>query len=436
MYPALRDVADGPEGGRRFGRRSSRGVRTRVPLAVVLLGITSMLTDISSEMVTAVLPLYLTFELSFTAFQFGLYEGLSQGLQAVMRLVGGAAADRRSGHKGLALIGYGSSAITRLAILLTGGAWVPTTGVLLVDKMGKGVRTAPRDAMISLASEPESMGRSFGVHRSLDALGALIGPLLAFAILAMLPGSYDTVFIVSFSFAIVGVAVLGLFVERQPRRAPHEGGFRRVVMRQVVRNRSLRRVAFGATLLGLLTVSDAFIFLGYRRVADVRLEFFPLLFTGTAVVFLVFAVPVGRLADRIGRRIVFMGGYAVLGLVYIALLRPPPGVFGLVVVLGGLGLFYAATDGVLMAAASEMLGVDTRATGLAVVATGIAAGRFVASIAFGGLWSLSGPGTAFAVFAAAIPVALVAAWFLMSNLATMGEMATGVEQAGEAGGDE
>jgi MFS family permease len=381
-----------------------------VPATVVLLGVTSLLTDVSSEMVTAVLPLYLTYELRFSPLQFGLYTGLAEGVQALVRVAGGVAADRRSRYKALALGGYAMSALTRLALLFTSGAWVRTTAVLLVDRVGKGIRTAPRDAMITFSASPGMLGRAFGVHRALDATGALLGPLLAFALLAALPDAYRTVFLVSFAIALVGVAVLALFVNPVRRVQLPSERFRGVLVHDVLRSGPLRRIAAAATLLGLLTIGDAFVFLGYRRVADIRLEFFPLLFTGMSLVYMLLAVPVGRLADRVGRRVVFLAGYVVLGLVYVVLLDPPSGLPGLVAVLGGLGLFYAATDGVLMAAASELLGHRARATGLAVVATGTALGRFGGSLLFGLVWTRYGPETAFTCFAVAMPVAVLVSW--------------------------
>lgn len=391
------------------------GTRSRVPTTIVLIGITSLLTDVSSEMVTAVLPLYLTFELSFTALQFGGFVGIAEGVQALVRIGGGLASDRRSRHKGLAATGYGISALTRIGILFTGSSWVSTTGVLLTDRVGKGIRTAPRDAMISLASPPQMLGRSFGVHRALDAVGALTGPLVAFAILAAIPEAFDAVFLVSFAFAVVGLAVLMLFVPRGPRIPVPAGGIRGAVVREVVRNRPVRRITLAATVLGALTIGDAFVFVGYRRVADIGLEFFPLLFTAVSIVYLVFAIPVGRLADRVGKRQVFILGYGLLALVYLSMLRETPGVLGLLAVVGGLGLFYAATDGVLMAAATTLLGASTRATGLAVVATGSAIGRMMAAVLFGVLWTRYGPNMAFLCFAIAVPVAMAIAWFLTSD---------------------
>lgn len=397
-----------------FARRDrSRGVaHGGVPATILLLGVTSMLTDISSEMVTAVLPLYLTYDLSFSALQFGGYVGLAEAVQASVRVAGGVAADRRSGHKRIAVAGYATSAVTRVGILAAGGSWAPTTGVLLADRFGKGVRTAPRDAMISLASDPARLGRSFGVHRSLDAIGALLGPLVAFAILASLPDAYDAVFLVSFSFALVGLAVLVLFVRPPAAHSPSSERFRTIAFREIVQNASVRRFTGAAALLGALTIGDAFVFLGYRRVADIRLEFFPLLFTGTAIVYLLAAVPIGRLADRIGRRVVFLGGYGLLAGVYLSLFVAIPAPLRLVAVIGGLGLFYAATDGVLMAAVAAVLGPRTRATGLATVSSGAAAGKLVAAVAFGALWTSFGPDAAFASFAAAMPVALAVSWRL------------------------
>lgn len=375
-----------------------------------------MLTDVSAEMVTAVLPLYLTFDLSFTALQFGGYVGLAEGVQATVRILGGMLADRRSDHKRIAVAGYATSAATRVGILAASGGWIATTGVLLADRLGKGIRTAPRDAMISLASPPDELGRSFGVHRALDALGALMGPLIAFAILASLPDAYDAVFIVSFAIALVGLAVLVLFV-RPDRGTPPSERFRTAVAREILRGRELRRVTIAAGLLGLLTIGDAFIFLGYRRVADIRLEYFPLLFTAMSLVYLLTAIPVGRLADRIGRRAVFLSGYVLLAGVYASLFVPLPGPVRLLAVVGGLGLFYAATDGVLMAAVSELLGARARATGLAVVSSGAAAGKLVAAVVFGALWTAFGPDAAFACFAAAVPVALLVSWKLFDRSA-------------------
>src|SRR5437773_9392896 len=177
---------------------------------VVNLGLTSLFTDISSEMVSTVLPLYLIFFLKFTPFQFGMLDGLYQGGAALIRLIGGVAADRSQRYKQVAGLGYALSALSKIGLLF-GAAGGPglLAASLFVDRTGKGIRTAPRDALISLSSEPGNLGMSFAVHRALDTCGAMIGPLVGFALLALIPNGFDVIFVASLCVALVGLGVLG-----------------------------------------------------------------------------------------------------------------------------------------------------------------------------------------------------------------------------------
>src|SRR5262249_35093168 len=188
---------------------------------VVMLGLTSLLTDISSESLSAVLPLYFMFELRMTPLQFGLLDGLYQGSSALVRVAGGLVADAGSRYKSVAMVGYGVSAFCKLGLLLVGSAWAPIASLLMIDRLGKGIRTAPRDALITLSSEPTRLGEAFGAHRAMDTIGAVLGPVVAVLILAAAPGAYDAVFVVSFAVALVGLAVLGLFVENRSDRNAH-----------------------------------------------------------------------------------------------------------------------------------------------------------------------------------------------------------------------
>ncbi len=163
------------------------GRRVRVSRTVVLLGLTSMFTDISSEMVAAILPLYLVFGVGLSPVQFGVIDGLYQGVTAPVRLLSGVLGDRWRRHKEIAVAGYGLSTLTRLALPLAGNAVGALTATVMADRIGKGIRTAPRDAMISLSSTTENLAVSFSVHRALDTFGAMLGPLVAFAILALAP---------------------------------------------------------------------------------------------------------------------------------------------------------------------------------------------------------------------------------------------------------
>ncbi|MEW1910145.1 MFS transporter [Kitasatospora sp. NPDC085895] len=387
------------------------GRPARIAGTVLALGTVSLITDISSEMVTAVLPLYLVTALGVSPLGFGLLDGVYNGASAAVRLLGGLLGDRGGGrHKAVAAAGYGLSALCKPMLLLA--RTTPLIGlVLAVDRVGKGLRTAPRDAMISLATPPEQRGRAFGVHRAMDTAGALAGPLLAFLILRAAPGGYHAVFTVSSCVAALGVLVLVLLVPgRLLRRAEPGPPAARLRPLETLRLPGLRRIALCATLLGLATVSDSFVYLLLQRRLGLSAGWFPLLPLGTAAVYLLLAVPLGALGDKTGRRRTFVLGHAaLLGGYALLLLRPGTGVPLAAAVLALHGLFYAATDGMLAAAAAGTVPEERRGAGLALVGTGQAAGRFACSIAVGALWSRWGDTTALAVMTGALAIAAAAA---------------------------
>jgi MFS family permease len=359
----------------------------RVAANVVALGLVSLVTDVSSEMVTTVLPLYLVLGLGLNPLQFALLDGLYAGATAVVRVLGGHLADRWRRLKAVAGLGYGLSAVCKLGLIAAGSSVAAIGVVLAADRTGKGVRTAPRDALISLSSEPGTLGRSFGVHRALDTVGAFLGPLVAMAVLAISLGSYTSVFFTSFCVAVIAVLLLALFVRDRPGAVDRAA----VSLRSAVgllRARDFRRLTTWAALLGLVTIGDSFVYLVLQRRWDIAATYFPLLPLGTAGVYLLLAVPLGKLADRIGRWSVFLGGHVALCLALALLCGPQAGFWLGAVALGLHGVFYAATDGVLMAAAGPLVPRALRATGLAVVQTGQAAARMCSSVLFGLAWTL------------------------------------------------
>ncbi len=393
-------------------RARRAGGRLSVGRNVVLIGAVSFLTDISSEMVATVLPLYLIYTLGLSPLQFGVVDGVYHGATAVVRLAGGVVADRWRRYKEVAAFGYALSAFCKPAFLLVGGAWGALTGIVLADRVGKGIRTAPRDALISLSAPPQNLGAAFGVHRSLDTAGAMLGPLLAFGILALAPGAFDAIFVVSFSFALIGLGVLVLFVENRGVGAPDGVAAPAAVAAppvpsirsglSLVTEPGFRRVVVVASGLALATMSDGFLYLLLQRRLDLDPTYLPLLFVGTAMAFMVLAVPVGSLADQVGRGRVFLAGYTLLVCVYGSLLLPAAGVASLALILVALGAYYASTDGVLMALVSARLPSELRASGLALLVTGTSLARLLASVLFGALWTAFGVETAVTVFAVAL----------------------------------
>lgn len=358
------------------------GKAGRVAANVIALGAVSLVTDVSSEMVTAVLPLYLVLGLGFSPLQFGVLDGLYTGVTAVVRIIGGNLADRWQRRKLVAGVGYGISAAGKLGLLAAGGSATAMGFVLVADRTGKGLRTAPRDALISLSSNPATLGRAFGVHRAMDTVGAFLGPLAAFCLLWTLPGRYDAVFVVSFCFAAFGVVLLALFVKDRRDELP-----RKAMPFKLLKDKAFRKVVLVAMALGLFTLGDGFVYLLLQQRLDVEIAYVALLPLGTAGVYLLLATPMGMLADRYGRWRVFLAGHGALLVMYVLLLGAADGVLLLVATLLAHGLFYACTDGVLMAVAGPLVPAELRTSGLALVQTGQALARMCSSVLFGAMWT-------------------------------------------------
>ncbi|WP_457187347.1 MFS transporter [Nocardioides sp. P5_E3] len=405
MYISVRDT---PAGGTTRGSSSTRPPVGRV---VITLGIVSLLTDVSSESVSAILPLYLTAVVGLTPVAYGFIDGLYQGVSALVRLGGGWLADASDRPKWVAFLGYGLSAVARVFLLFASGA-AGIAAVVTADRIGKGIRTAPRDAMISTATPTEHLGRAFGVHRMLDTIGAALGPLIAFALLVLVPDGYSVVLVVSLAFALAGVALLGLLGpdvrarrDREWSSGPTPPPFR---WRDLTDAR-LRPLLAVAGVLGLLTIGDGFIYLALLDHGGINTTWFPLFYVGTNVAYLLLAVPIGRLADRVGRaRTLVLGHLALVG-AYLCAVLPTSTAAATVGTLLLLGTFYAATDGVIAAIAGRLVPVQARSSGIAAAQTVVALARMLASAGFGLLWLLLGPTVAMATVAALLALAVLAA---------------------------
>lgn len=386
---------------------------------VFFLGLTSMLTDISSEMVTSILPIYLVFAIGLTPLQFGFLDGLSQGAAALARLASGLVADRWRRNREVAALGYGLSALCRPLLLAAGSAWGLVSMAIALERVGKGIRTSPRDALISLSTEPARLGMAFGIHRALDTAGALLGPLVAFAILAALPQAFDLVIVTSFFFAVAGLGALLCFV-RDVRPAdgaaarPHRPAPEAVMA--LMRDARLRSLVVVGSLLGVFTVADSFVFLLLQQKLSTQPAWFPLFYAVTAVCYLSLAIPAGALGDRFGRGRMFLVGHGLLVLAGVDLLVPGASLLSGLLALALLGAYYACTDGVLMALASPFVPGPLRASGLGIVATANGVARLLASVAFGALWNWRGMAFALTLFTVGLACALIVSARLLARV--------------------
>lgn len=425
-------------GFRRTGRPGERALV--LSRNVLFLGLTSLVTDVSSEMISAVLPLYVFYALDLSPLHLGAIDGLYQGVAALARVAAGVVADRFRRLKEVAGLGYALSALCKLGLLLVGSSAPMLAALVVVDRTGKGIRTAPRDALLSLSVPSRALAAAFGVHRALDTAGAMLGPLVAFGLLALLPGAFDVLFVVSFCVGVVGVTLFALFVDGRPApaepaapetsafdlprgasgsgpppqaaiappidaKAPQAG---RAGALDLLRLPRFRVLVVVGSVLSAGAISDGLVFVVLQRRVRFDVSYLPLLYVASALVYMLLAVPVGRLADRVGRERVLVAGYALLAVLYGLLLVAPPGwptVIGCVALLGAC---YASTDGVLMALASPVLPAELRTTGLAVLTTCTTLARLLASVLFGAVWTWWGVDWALVLFLATLVVATTA----------------------------
>jgi MFS family permease len=320
-----------------------------------------------------------------------------------MSVAGGVIADRRGRYKEVAGAGYGTSAACKLGLLAARNAPWPASTVLFADRVGKGVRSAPRDALISLSADQTRLGTAFGVHRAFDTAGAVLGPFVAFLVLREAPTAYDAVFVISFLLALIGLGVLVLFVQNRHDDRHERSATWRVVLRLLARD-DFRTLVVVCSLFGLFTIADASIYITFQQRTAFQTSYFPLLYVGTSISYLILAIPLGSFADRVGRSRVFIAGYVLLLVLYLLLLAPSPGATDLVAVLALLGAFYACTDGVLVAMASTAIPRELRTTGIAVLTTAAAVSGIVASVVWGEFADWWGLTTTVKVFAVVLAI--------------------------------
>jgi MFS family permease len=393
---------------------NARQMRLVSPI-VWSLGLTSLLTDISTEMVSSALPTYLVLHLHLSPLQYGIIDGLYNGFAlALLGVVAGIVSDRLQRHKEVAAFGYALSGVCKLLLLTVGTAWGGIAAVLGLERAGKGIRAAPRDALISFCTPPEAIASAFAVHRGLDAGGAVLGPIVAFIILSQMPGAFDVLWVASFLFAVLGFAVLWMFVPRPHQQLIATNADAQInplrIPAVLLSSSRLRALVIAGTLLSIATISDGFLYLQLHERAGTDASLVPIYYVGTACFYMIFSIPVGLAADRWGRARILLGGYLALGAVYVLLFAMTgPALLLQVGCLVLMGIYYAATEGMLMAASSALIPAHARTSGLALMGAALGVGKMISSIAFGWLWSSFGLPAAVSVFGVALAVMVLAA---------------------------
>jgi MFS family permease len=378
----------------------------KLPRPVWLLGWVSLATDAATEIVYPLLPFFLTRVLSAGAVSLGVIEGAAEAVNSLLKIWAGRAADRSSRKRPLVLLGYGVSSFARPFIAIT-TTWTQVFAVRILDRVGKGVRSAPRDAMLAVWATPASRGRIYGFHRGMDHVGAIIGPLIASAFLFFYPDRYRLLFALTIVPGAIAVALI--FFVSEPDVAAPAGHARDALGPRTSAAEPLpRRFVRFMWVLALFTLgnsTDAFLLLKLTDAAG-TVQYVPLMWSALHVVKATVSIVGGSWSDRVGRRAVIALGWLVYAIVY-AGFAVSTSIAALIGWFMLYGFYYGFAEGTEKALVADLSPADRRgfAFGIYNAVTGV--GALAASLWFGFVWNVFGDAAAFYTGSALALVATV-----------------------------
>ena len=369
-----------------------------LPRPVWLLGWVSLATDAASEAIYSLLPFFLTQVLGATAVSLGVIEGAAEAANSFLKIASGRIADRSRGKRWLVLLGYGLSSAARPFIAIT-SSWTQVFAVRVLDRVGKGVRGAPRDAMLASWATPATRGKVYGFHQGMDNLGAVVGPVLATLFLLAYPGHYRALFAATIVPGAIAVALIFLLPdEPDARTRPTVSPSSRLETQAAPPEPSAlpRRFRLFMAVLALFMLgnsTDAFLLLRLTDAAGGP-QFVPLMWAGLHVVKSVVSIAGGSWSDRIGRRAVIATGWLVYAIVYagFAVSSTLPALLGWFLVYG---FYYGFAEGTEKALVADLAPAARRGTAFGIYNAVTGLGALTASIIFGIVWKTYGAGAAF-----------------------------------------
>lgn len=394
-------VQAGHEQTRRPGDPVSQSAAAGLSRSAVIIGLVSLLADISSEMIYPILPTFLTVALKAPATVVGLIEGLAVGAASVVSGMSGWISDRIGRRKPVAFAGYTLTAVSRPIISLA-GVWPVVLGARFADRFGKGIRTAPRDALLAESSSPDQRGRAFGFERAMDSAGAVLGPLIGLALVGWAGLQARKIFLVSAIPA--SMAALMILTVRE-RRSDVVAGEASIRLSMAGTTPEYKRLMIITAVFGLANSANAFLIL--------RAEQLGLAIGSTILAYALYnavssiaSVPAGSASDRFGRRNLLIAGYAIYAISYAGFALA--GAAWLVWPLFAFyGLFPALTDGVAKALVVDTAGKAGRASALGIYSAVIGVTQILASYIGGVLWDKAGSAATFYLGAALAATAVL-----------------------------
>lgn len=394
--------------------RAAQG-KTGVSRNVIWLAVVSFFTDISSEMTLTTLPLFLTDVLGVKTTVVGLIEGLAETTASIMKIFSGYISDRLGKRKWLTFVGYGLSAISK-PFLYFATAWGAVLGIRFADRLGKGIRTAPRDALIADSTAADKRGASFGLHRAGDSAGAFLGLALAAVIiyasqkwgLAMTRQTYQTLVLVGIIPAFIALAVLA-FLVKEVAGTQKQAKLASLSLKGF--SPRFKAFLFILILFTLGNSSDAFLLLRARNVGLSVMQI-ALMLVAFNLIYTVISAPAGSLSDRVGRNRIIVIGWLVYGLIYLGFGLAKAG-WQIWALYAAYGIYYGFVEGTAKALVADIVPAEKRGTayGLFNAAIGLAAfpASFIAGLLWQGIggWNGFGPSAPF-YFGAALALTAVA----------------------------
>ena len=374
-----------------------------------ILSFVSLFTDIASEMLYPVMPIYLK-TIGFTALWIGILEGVAEAIVGISKGYFGKLSDEKGKRLPFIKLGYFLSSISKpLMAIFTYPVWI--LFVRSTDRLGKGIRTSARDAMLSDESSKENKGKVFGLHRAMDTLGAAIGPLLALTFLFFYPGHYKPLFFIAFAPGLIGVALTFIVKEKQKVTEPKisKGNFFSYFSYWKIAKTNYKKLAIGLLFFTLFNSSDVFLLLMAKNMGISDLHIIGV-YVFYNLVYALFAYPMGSLADKIGMRPTFIIGLLLFAIVYGGIIFVQNEMM-LYVLFFIYGVYAAATDGVSKAWISKIVPSSETATAIGFYGSCASFATLFASSIAGLLWVSFSPDVTFSV--AAIGVLFVSIYFLL-----------------------
>jgi MFS family permease len=371
---------------------------SKIPKNIFVLGLVSFLTDVSSDMIYPILPVFLSDVLGSSKLFIGLIEGIAESTASILKIFSGWLSDKLGKRKFLVSLGYGLSSLGKPILSVVTAGWQVLV-LRFMDRFGKGVRTSPRDAMIADSSLSERRGLSFGFHRAMDSGGAVLGPLLAFLFLPLVNRNYRTLFLIASIPAFLSVLLLIFFVKEKRKvkekipilSKPRFSGPDNMVSSS--NHRKFKIFVFGVTIFTLGNSSDAFLFLRAKGL-NIDVVYIPVLWLVLNAVYTLVSLPAGWLSDRIGRKNLILSGVFVYAIVYLGFAFATRS-YHAWLLFAVYGVYYGLTNGTMRAHIADLVAEDKRATAYGIYHGAVGMTALPASLIFGWLWQSVGVSFAF-----------------------------------------